>query len=282
MRRAACREPAGPFRMPLEPPHDGFGEGRLTVFRRPAATDPVFAEVPEGGADVPMPELDRAVGAILQGRPQSPSVLGLVAVLSPSVPFQHREAVRDDQVVFLVRPWPSRHAPGLSAIGRAVTGIREGVCASRAAHVPAVQEALVRMTQPSFTDVPPGPALKRIHGWDARTGRDRVTALSGCPARVRRAEPWASARCGSLPGGPAGTVRRKGNGGHQGTTGLIGSPCAGARFRGKGLDVTGAGSPSLPSRPGRHRTGSRKACLSGAPARPGARARPRRDARSRP
>ncbi|MEF3046724.1 hypothetical protein V3C85_05900 [Tabrizicola sp. L79] len=62
-----------------------------------------------------MLELDRSLGPIIQQRQKPAPMLGLVVGATRYVVGQHREVIRDDQVVLLIGPGPVRHRARLGA-----------------------------------------------------------------------------------------------------------------------------------------------------------------------
>ena len=68
-----------------------------------------------------MLEFDGRAAALDPG-PQAPVVLGLDVATSGEVGRKHREMVRDDEVVFFIRPWAGRHTARLTLAGKRVIG----------------------------------------------------------------------------------------------------------------------------------------------------------------
>ena len=73
------------------------------------------------GADIPVLEFDGRAAAVDPG-PQAPVVLGLDVAASGEVGRKHREIVRDDEVVFFIRPGAGRHTARRTLAGKRVIG----------------------------------------------------------------------------------------------------------------------------------------------------------------
>jgi hypothetical protein len=104
-----------PGRIQRQPTRHSVNQRHLEIEGRLVARDPVLTEPFQHGADVLVFELDRSLGPIIQQRKKPSPVLGLVVGATRDVVCQHREVIRDDQVVLFVRPWPVRHGARLRA-----------------------------------------------------------------------------------------------------------------------------------------------------------------------
>jgi hypothetical protein len=68
-------------------------------------------------------ELDGALGPVVQQRQECAAVFGLAVAARGDVVGEHREVIRDDQVILFIRPGPVRHCARLWA--RSVFDIRD-------------------------------------------------------------------------------------------------------------------------------------------------------------
>jgi hypothetical protein len=103
---------AEPCRIQRQPTCHGVYQRHLEVEGGLVARDPVLAEPLEHRADVLVLELDGTAIAVYAGL-KIPIVLGLVVGPSGGIVGQHREVIRDDQVVLCIRPGPVRHCARL-------------------------------------------------------------------------------------------------------------------------------------------------------------------------
>ena len=97
---------AEPGRVQRQPAHHGIHERHLEIEGRLVARDPVLTQPLQHGADVLVLELDRSLGATVQQGQKPAPVLSLVVGATCDVVGQHREVIRDDQVVLLIVPGP--------------------------------------------------------------------------------------------------------------------------------------------------------------------------------
>ncbi|MGF6862149.1 hypothetical protein ABIE69_002730 [Rhodobacteraceae bacterium MBR-64] len=112
-----------PGRVQRQPPRHGIHQGHLKIERGFVAGDPVLAEALQHRADVLVLELDGPLGPVVQQRNERAAMLGLAVAARGDVVGQHREVIRDDQVVLFIRPRPVRHCARLWA--RSVFVIRD-------------------------------------------------------------------------------------------------------------------------------------------------------------
>jgi hypothetical protein len=104
-----------PGRVQRQPPRHGIHQGHLEVERGLVAGDPVLAEPLQHRADVLVLELDGPLGPVVQQRQERPAVFGFAVAARGDVVGQHREVIRDDQVVLFICPRPVRHCARLWA-----------------------------------------------------------------------------------------------------------------------------------------------------------------------
>lgn len=104
-----------PGRVQRQPPRHGIHQGHLEVERGLVTGDPVLAEALQHRTDVLVLELDRPLGPVVQQRQQRATVFGLAVAAPGDVVGQHREVIRDDQVVLFICPRAVRHCARLWA-----------------------------------------------------------------------------------------------------------------------------------------------------------------------
>ena len=105
-RRSGTRMAAEPCRVQRQPSRHGVHQCHLEMEGRLVARDPVLTQPLQHGTDVLVLELDRSLGPIIQQRQKPAPVLGLVVGATTDVVGQHREVIRDDQVVLFIGPGP--------------------------------------------------------------------------------------------------------------------------------------------------------------------------------
>lgn len=111
--RGPVRNAGQPTWVEREPTRDRILKRGLVITRGLVAGDPVLSESPENRADVLVLELDRTAVAVDLGL-KITIVSGFVVGLASKVRRQHREVIRDDQVILCIYPRPVRHAARLA------------------------------------------------------------------------------------------------------------------------------------------------------------------------
>ena len=112
--RGPVRNAGQPAGVEFQPTRDRILKRDLVIARGLVAGDPVLSEGPENRADVLVLELNRTAVAVDLGL-KIAIVRGLVIGLASKVRSQHREVIRDDQVILCICPRPVRHAARLDA-----------------------------------------------------------------------------------------------------------------------------------------------------------------------
>lgn len=113
-RLARAWRPAQPGRIEREPAYHRIDQSHLQVDRGLVAGDPCFTEALQCRTDVLVFELDRTAVAVDAGL-KIAIVRGLVVGLARDIRSQHREVIRNDQVVLRICPWPVRHRARLAS-----------------------------------------------------------------------------------------------------------------------------------------------------------------------
>lgn len=104
-----------PGRVQRQPPRHGNHQGHLKIERGLVAGDPVLTEPLQHRTDVLVLELDGPLGPVVQQRQERAPILGPALAARGDVVGQHREVIRDDQVIFFIRPGSVRHGARPSA-----------------------------------------------------------------------------------------------------------------------------------------------------------------------
>src|SRR5690606_9149502 len=108
-RRARVWQTAEPRGVYCQPPYHRVDERHLEIECRLVAGDLVLAEPLQNRADVLVLELDRSLRTAVQQRQERTAMLRLAVRASEDVVGQHREVIRDDQIVLLIGPRLARH-----------------------------------------------------------------------------------------------------------------------------------------------------------------------------
>ena len=132
------------LRVAVQPAGDSILERRLDIECGQVSKEPAFAHSLQHCADVPVFEFDRGTAAVKLSS-QVPVVLGLDVRTACEVGREHREVVRDDEVVLFIRPGAGCHA-GQASTGEPV-GEGEPLGAQRALASPEIDLGIVPLQE---------------------------------------------------------------------------------------------------------------------------------------